>query len=195
VSPPRGAVKTEPRGRLSAPFSDCGWWTGTPWGRWASEGLPRVTTSLHEPRRWAGSSAERFPSFAARLSLLMPRLWSLYLQIEETRVNIDKISEHVEEAKRLYSVILSAPIPEPSECHAGLRHLLGPAGPRVPLRAAAEGVFPHTRVPAGSVPALLTLSCSHCPVNVCLLGCASSLTQHAGSSLCVAACRLFSWGL
>ena len=104
MSPPRGAVKTEPRGRLSAPFSDCGWWTGTPWGRWASEGLPRVTTSLHEPRRWAGSSAERFPSLAARLSLLMPRLWSLYLQIEETRVNIDKISEHVEEAKRLYSV-------------------------------------------------------------------------------------------
>ena len=126
---------------------------------------------------------------------LFARLWSLYLQIEETRVNIDKISEHVEEAKRLYSVILSAPIPEPSECHAGLRHLLGPAGPRVPLRAAAEGVFPHTRVPAGSVPALLTLSCSHCPVNVCLLGCASSLTQHTGSSLCVAACRLFSWGL
>lgn len=53
--------------------------------------------------------------FAARFSLLTPRLWSLYLQIEETRVNIDKISEHVEEAKRLYSVILSAPIPEPSE--------------------------------------------------------------------------------
>uniref|UniRef100_A0A4W2CI59 Syntaxin-3 n=1 Tax=Bos indicus x Bos taurus TaxID=30522 RepID=A0A4W2CI59_BOBOX len=36
-----------------------------------------------------------------------------FSEIEETRVNIDKISEHVEEAKRLYSVILSAPIPEP----------------------------------------------------------------------------------
>uniref|UniRef100_A0A8D1KC79 Syntaxin-3 n=1 Tax=Sus scrofa TaxID=9823 RepID=A0A8D1KC79_PIG len=34
-------------------------------------------------------------------------------QIEETRLNIDKISEHVEEAKKLYSIILSAPIPEP----------------------------------------------------------------------------------
>lgn len=37
------------------------------------------------------------------------------LQIEETRQNIDKISENVEEAKKLYSVILSAPIPEQSE--------------------------------------------------------------------------------
>lgn len=34
-------------------------------------------------------------------------------KIEETRLNIDKISEHVEEAKKLYSIILSAPIPEP----------------------------------------------------------------------------------
>ncbi|NXS99478.1 STX3 protein, partial [Jacana jacana] len=32
--------------------------------------------------------------------------------IEETRQNIDKISENVEEAKKLYSIILSAPIPE-----------------------------------------------------------------------------------
>ncbi|NXC78345.1 STX3 protein, partial [Anhinga anhinga] len=32
--------------------------------------------------------------------------------IEETRQNIDKISENVEEAKKLYSLILSAPIPE-----------------------------------------------------------------------------------
>ncbi|XP_042759862.1 syntaxin-3 isoform X4 [Panthera onca] len=38
------------------------------------------------------------------------RLWQM---IEETRLNIDKISEHVEEAKKLYSIILSAPIPEP----------------------------------------------------------------------------------
>lgn len=38
------------------------------------------------------------------------------VQIEETRQNIDKISENVEEAKKLYSVILSAPIPEQSEC-------------------------------------------------------------------------------
>ncbi|XP_049635694.1 syntaxin-3 [Suncus etruscus] len=36
-----------------------------------------------------------------------------FSEIEETRLNIDKISEHVEEAKKLYSVILSAPIPEP----------------------------------------------------------------------------------
>ncbi|XP_055992789.1 syntaxin-3 isoform X8 [Sorex fumeus] len=36
-----------------------------------------------------------------------------FAEIEETRLNIDKISEHVEEAKKLYSVILSAPIPEP----------------------------------------------------------------------------------
>lgn len=36
-------------------------------------------------------------------------------KIEETRQNIDKISENVEEAKKLYSVILSAPIPEQSE--------------------------------------------------------------------------------
>lgn len=37
------------------------------------------------------------------------------LQIEETRQNIDKVSKNVEEAKKLYSIILSAPIPEPSE--------------------------------------------------------------------------------
>ncbi|XP_044775499.1 uncharacterized protein LOC110576161, partial [Neomonachus schauinslandi] len=37
-----------------------------------------------------------------------------FAEIEETRQNIDKISEHVEEAKKLYSIILSAPIPEPS---------------------------------------------------------------------------------
>ncbi|XP_027627233.1 syntaxin-3 isoform X2 [Tupaia chinensis] len=36
-----------------------------------------------------------------------------FSEIEETRQNIDKISEHVEEAKKLYSIILSAPIPEP----------------------------------------------------------------------------------
>ncbi|XP_042308498.1 syntaxin-3 isoform X1 [Sceloporus undulatus] len=36
-----------------------------------------------------------------------------FAEIEETRQNIDKISENVEEAKRLYSIILSAPIPEP----------------------------------------------------------------------------------
>ncbi|KAL7991962.1 hypothetical protein Chor_016218 [Crotalus horridus] len=35
------------------------------------------------------------------------------LQIEETRQNIDKISKNVDEAKKLYSIILSAPIPEP----------------------------------------------------------------------------------
>ncbi|XP_068004282.1 syntaxin-3 isoform X2 [Melanerpes formicivorus] len=35
-----------------------------------------------------------------------------FSEIEETRQNIDKISENVEEAKKLYSVILSAPIPE-----------------------------------------------------------------------------------
>uniref|UniRef100_A0A8B9QTM8 Syntaxin 3 n=2 Tax=Anatinae TaxID=2068716 RepID=A0A8B9QTM8_ANAPL len=35
-----------------------------------------------------------------------------FAEIEETRQNIDKISENVEEAKKLYSVILSAPIPE-----------------------------------------------------------------------------------
>uniref|UniRef100_A0A8C3SGZ7 Syntaxin-3 n=1 Tax=Chelydra serpentina TaxID=8475 RepID=A0A8C3SGZ7_CHESE len=32
--------------------------------------------------------------------------------IEETRQNIEKIAEHVEGAKKLYSIILSAPIPE-----------------------------------------------------------------------------------
>uniref|UniRef100_A0A8I3P8E1 Syntaxin-3 n=2 Tax=Canis lupus familiaris TaxID=9615 RepID=A0A8I3P8E1_CANLF len=36
-----------------------------------------------------------------------------FAEIEDTRLNIDKISEHVDEAKKLYSVILSAPIPEP----------------------------------------------------------------------------------
>nr|XP_020035676.1 syntaxin-3 isoform X3 [Castor canadensis] len=36
-----------------------------------------------------------------------------FSEIEETRLNIDKISEHVEEAKKLYSIILSAPIPDP----------------------------------------------------------------------------------
>uniref|UniRef100_A0A8D0HKV7 Syntaxin 3 n=1 Tax=Sphenodon punctatus TaxID=8508 RepID=A0A8D0HKV7_SPHPU len=36
-----------------------------------------------------------------------------FQEIEETRQNIDKISENVEEAKKLYSIILSAPIPEP----------------------------------------------------------------------------------
>uniref|UniRef100_A0A2K5F3M3 Syntaxin N-terminal domain-containing protein n=1 Tax=Aotus nancymaae TaxID=37293 RepID=A0A2K5F3M3_AOTNA len=35
-----------------------------------------------------------------------------FSEIEETRLNIDKISEHVEEAKKLYSIILSALIPE-----------------------------------------------------------------------------------
>ncbi|XP_015275186.1 PREDICTED: syntaxin-3 [Gekko japonicus] len=35
-----------------------------------------------------------------------------FAEIEETRLNIDKIAENVEEAKRLYSIILSAPIPE-----------------------------------------------------------------------------------
>ncbi|XP_063189824.1 syntaxin-3 isoform X1 [Chroicocephalus ridibundus] len=35
-----------------------------------------------------------------------------FAEIEETRQNIDKISENVEEAKKLYSIILSAPIPE-----------------------------------------------------------------------------------
>ncbi|XP_043939936.1 syntaxin-3 isoform X1 [Protopterus annectens] len=35
-----------------------------------------------------------------------------FQQIEEIRQNIDKISDNVEEVKRLYSVILSAPIPE-----------------------------------------------------------------------------------
>lgn len=44
------------------------------------------------------------------------QLLSFLRQIEETRLNIDRIAEHVEEAKKLYSVILSAPIPEPSEC-------------------------------------------------------------------------------
>ncbi|XP_078533228.1 syntaxin-3 isoform X1 [Lissotriton helveticus] len=36
-----------------------------------------------------------------------------FSQIEEIRQNIDKISEDVDEVKKLYSVILSAPIPEP----------------------------------------------------------------------------------
>ncbi|XP_056657660.1 syntaxin-3 isoform X1 [Monodelphis domestica] len=36
-----------------------------------------------------------------------------FAEIEETRLNIDKIAENVEGAKKLYSVILSAPIPEP----------------------------------------------------------------------------------
>nr|XP_033776827.1 syntaxin-3 isoform X3 [Geotrypetes seraphini] len=35
-----------------------------------------------------------------------------FLQIEEIRQNIDKISDNVEGAKKIYSVILSAPIPE-----------------------------------------------------------------------------------
>ncbi|XP_038620137.1 syntaxin-3 isoform X4 [Tachyglossus aculeatus] len=35
-----------------------------------------------------------------------------FSEIEETRLNIDKISGSVEEAKKLYSIILSAPIPE-----------------------------------------------------------------------------------
>ncbi|XP_072281110.1 syntaxin-3-like isoform X6 [Pyxicephalus adspersus] len=35
-----------------------------------------------------------------------------FTQIEETRQNIDKISENVNETKRLHSVILSAPLPE-----------------------------------------------------------------------------------
>ncbi|XP_069484997.1 syntaxin-3 isoform X4 [Ambystoma mexicanum] len=36
-----------------------------------------------------------------------------FSQIEEIKQNIDKISENVDEVKKLYSVILSAPIPEP----------------------------------------------------------------------------------
>lgn len=54
------------------------------------------------------------------------------LQIEETRQNIDKISENVEEAKKLYSVILSAPIPEQSEHGCVLSPPLPPSGPYVP---------------------------------------------------------------
>ncbi|GAB1302220.1 Syntaxin-3 [Apodemus speciosus] len=46
--------------------------------------------------------------------LLLRVVFTGSLKIEETRLNIDKISEHVEEAKKLYSIILSAPIPEPS---------------------------------------------------------------------------------
>uniref|UniRef100_A0A4X2JUZ8 Uncharacterized protein n=1 Tax=Vombatus ursinus TaxID=29139 RepID=A0A4X2JUZ8_VOMUR len=38
-----------------------------------------------------------------------------FSEIEETRLNIDKIAENVEGAKKLYSIILSAPIPEPSD--------------------------------------------------------------------------------
>nr|XP_023415548.1 syntaxin-3 [Loxodonta africana] len=45
-----------------------------------------------------------------------------FSEIEDTRLNIDKISEHVEEAKKLYSIILSAPIPEPSECLVRASH-------------------------------------------------------------------------
>lgn len=57
--------------------------------------------------------------WGVRASLLCPPsssspIW--LVQIEETRQNIDKISENVEEAKKLYSIILSAPIPEQSEC-------------------------------------------------------------------------------
>nr|XP_020831753.1 syntaxin-3 isoform X3 [Phascolarctos cinereus]XP_020831754.1 syntaxin-3 isoform X3 [Phascolarctos cinereus] len=36
-----------------------------------------------------------------------------FSEIEETRLSIDKIAENVEGAKKLYSIILSAPIPEP----------------------------------------------------------------------------------
>lgn len=36
-----------------------------------------------------------------------------FFEIKETRLNVGKISEHVGEAKKLYSIILSAPIPEP----------------------------------------------------------------------------------
>lgn len=132
------------RTAVGTPFSDCG--RGALWGRWASEGLPGITESFHKPRSGAGSSAERFLLFAARFSLLTPGLWSLYLQIEETRVNIDKISEHVEEAKRLYSVILSAPIPEPSECRRGA-HPPRRAGPRGPSEQQGRGacrVIAHT---------------------------------------------------
>uniref|UniRef100_A0A8C9FMH0 Syntaxin N-terminal domain-containing protein n=1 Tax=Pavo cristatus TaxID=9049 RepID=A0A8C9FMH0_PAVCR len=52
-----------------------------------------------------------------------------FAEIEETRQNIDKISENVEEAKKLYSVILSAPIPEQSECGCVYP---APSGPYVP---------------------------------------------------------------
>lgn len=108
MSSSQGAVKTQPRGRLLARLSL------TVGGVLSGVGGPQKACPA-SPSPSTSPDAGRGALFAARFSLLTPRLWSLYLQIEETRVNIDKISEHVEEAKRLYSVILSAPIPEPSE--------------------------------------------------------------------------------
>lgn len=66
------------------------------------------------------------------------------VQIEETRQNIDKISENVEEAKKLYSVILSAPIPEQSECGGSAGpFLIPPPAPRSPIsRGHSLGGFP-----------------------------------------------------
>lgn len=74
-------------------------------------------------------------------------------QIEETRQNIDKISENVEEAKKLYSVILSAPIPEQSECGGPMR--VSPPPPQAPkqdwggppwaLSLAAQGLLSPQR--------------------------------------------------
>lgn len=71
-------------------------------------------------------------------------------QIEETRQNIDKISENVEEAKKLYSVILSAPIPEQSEW--GGPHVCVPPSPSSPqTRLGGPSLGP---LPGGSGPAV-----------------------------------------
>uniref|UniRef100_A0A8C5ITP7 Syntaxin N-terminal domain-containing protein n=1 Tax=Junco hyemalis TaxID=40217 RepID=A0A8C5ITP7_JUNHY len=75
------------------------------WGRWQGTGSPLSTVSLQKQ----DADDEEELEIAVDNTAFMDEFFS---EIEETRQNIDKISENVEEAKKLYSIILSAPIPE-----------------------------------------------------------------------------------
>ncbi|XP_042088697.1 syntaxin-3 isoform X2 [Ovis aries] len=84
--------------------------------RWISEALPAMLTfslktdNVRVSKQLTQDDDTDEVEIAVDNTAFMDEFFS---EIEETRVNIDKISEHLEEVKRLHSVILSAPIPEP----------------------------------------------------------------------------------
>ncbi|KAI1232734.1 hypothetical protein IHE44_0006572, partial [Lamprotornis superbus] len=75
-----------------------------------------------------------------------------FSEIEETRQNIDKISENVEEAKKLYSIILSAPIPE-QKTKDDLEQLTAEIKKMAnSVRNKLKSEYPHCRVTGVPVP-------------------------------------------
>uniref|UniRef100_H0Z788 Syntaxin 3 n=1 Tax=Taeniopygia guttata TaxID=59729 RepID=H0Z788_TAEGU len=78
---------------------------GGPGGCWQGRGSPLSAVSQQKQ----DADDEEELEIAVDNTAFMDEFFS---EIEETRQNIDKISENVEEAKKLYSIILSAPIPE-----------------------------------------------------------------------------------